>query len=253
MNLREKVAVVTGGGRGIGEAIALALAKEGANVVLAARTSSEINRVAEKIHILGRRALAVPTDISKEAEVRLMVERANKEFGGVDILINNAGIHGPIDSVANLDMKELQRTIDINLKGVIFCTKAVLSQMIRRKRGKIINISSTHGKRGAPYLSAYSITKAGIIAFTQSLAREVVRYKINVHVITPHAMDTTMPQEILAEASAAAGVSPEERRQQVLATTKWGFYPKPETIAPLVVFLASSESDLMTEQVLEFP
>ena len=191
MRLKDKVALITGGGRGIGRAIALGLAGEGADVALSARNQAEIDRVAGEVRAAGRRAIAVPADVSRADQARRMVDRTFAEFGQIDILVNNAGYarHFP---VAELTEEVWDTTMDVNLKGVFLCTQAVLLGMVARKSGCILTVASISGHRGYRGCSAYCAAKAGAIAFMETLALEVREHHIKVHTISPGAVATRM-------------------------------------------------------------
>jgi NAD(P)-dependent dehydrogenase (short-subunit alcohol dehydrogenase family) len=215
MDLKNRVAVITGGGRGIGRAIAIALAKGGADVVLCARTQSQINQVAEEIEALGGRALPIPVDISEEDEVNRMAEEVNAAFNHIDLLVNNAGVlyRAPI---WKLDVEKWQQTIDIILKGTFLCTKAFVGKMINQGSGQIINISSTAGKKGSATRSAYCAAKFGIMGFTEALAAEVGEYGIRVNVICPGFVDTEMARDITPEEDSSKWMSADDIAQAVL-------------------------------------
>lgn len=181
MKLRGRIAVITGGGRGIGRAICLALAREGADIVIAARTEKEIRKTARMVERVGGKALAVGTDIRKEEEVRKMISEAVKTFGKIDILINNAGVaYGKY--LVDTSTEEYETIMDTNVKGMFFCTKYALPHLLKRGEGRIINISSGAGKHGIPKLSIYCASKFAVIGFTESVAyesQEVFRYMLS--------------------------------------------------------------------------
>jgi len=196
MKLEGKVAIVTGASRGIGKAIALALAREGADVVIAARTEEEkgplpgtIHKTADEIRALGRRALAIKTDVTKEEEVEAMVRRTLNEFGSIDILVNNAGINIP-STLVEVSTKRWDLIMAVNLRGIFLCTKAVLPKMMEQKRGNIINLSSILGTRVIEGGVPYGVTKAAIERFTSGLAEEVKGYNIAVNALCPSYTDT---------------------------------------------------------------
>ena len=171
--LRDRVAIVTGGARGIGGAIATAFAAEGADVVIADRLDESVAApVLAAVHEAGRRAIFVPTDISQEDQVNSMVQRAYGEFGEVDILVNNAGIFSQI-FFHELTSEDWDRVVNVNLRGCFLCTRAVLPRMLERGRGKIINVASQLGQIGGTEMVHYSASKAGVIGLTKALAREV--------------------------------------------------------------------------------
>jgi NAD(P)-dependent dehydrogenase (short-subunit alcohol dehydrogenase family) len=171
MLLKDKVALVTGAGRGIGKAISLAFAAEGASLIICSRTKSQIQEVTEAIRAAGRECLGVVAAVDKEADVNRMVEQALAKFGRIDILVNNAGISNP-KPFLETTMADWDEALDINLKGVVLCTRAVLPDMLRRKAGNVINISSGAGLRGLPGSTAYAASKAAVIALTQALGDE---------------------------------------------------------------------------------
>jgi 3-oxoacyl-[acyl-carrier protein] reductase len=191
MKLKDQVAIVTGGGRGIGRATALAFAKEGAHIAVVARTESEIEGVAGEIVNLGARAIAIKTDVSQEDQVEAMVQRVMDEFGRIDILVNSAGVakHAHIHEIQT-DIWDL--TMNVNLRGIMLCTRAVYKYMMEQRSGYIVNISSGAGKRGSARYGTYSTSKFGVIGFTQSLAAEGRQYGIKASVICPGPVATRM-------------------------------------------------------------
>ncbi|QUG40177.1 3-ketoacyl-ACP reductase [Psychrobacillus sp. INOP01] len=190
-SLKGKVAFVTGAGRGIGEAIAIALAKEGVNVGLLARTEEALKDVAKEIDGLNVKVAYAPADVSSLEEVEQAIEKLTNELGPADILINNAGIGGFVKLV-DTDPVEWKKIIDVNLMGTYYVTRTVLPQLIGKNGGDIINISSTNGLNGAPGSSAYSASKFGVIGLTESLAQEVRRNNIRVTALTPSTVVTEL-------------------------------------------------------------
>jgi len=196
--LSGKTAVVTGAGKGIGRSIALALAAEGANVVAVSRTQSEIDKVAAEARDLKVESLAIRADVSREGDVDGLVEKTAQTFGRIDILFNNAGIHGPSGLITQTRVEDWDRTVDTNLKGVFLCSRAVLPHMMDRKEGNIINISSGAGQKKLDdsFLSpagglVYSVSKFGVEGFTLALAAQVNPYRINVNALRPGWTDTS--------------------------------------------------------------
>ena len=191
MKLKDQVGIITGGGRGIGRAIALTFAREGASVAVVARTESEIESVAKEIRELGAKAIAIKTDVSDEDQVEAMVQKVLDEFGRIDMLVNSAGFakHAYIQDIPT-DVWDL--TMNVNLRGIMLCTRAVFRNMIKQQSGYIINISSGAGKRGSAEYGTYSTSKFGVMGFTECLAAEGRQYGIKASVICPGPVATRM-------------------------------------------------------------
>ncbi len=240
MNLVGRVAIVTGAGRGIGKAIVIALAREGANVIVNDIDIQTAEEVVKEIKSLGRKALAIQVDVSDSKEVNRMVQLAIKKFKRVDILVNNAAIirRGTIEDLSEEDWNKV---IDVNLKGTFNCMKAVVGIMKKQRYGKIVNISSIAGKIGdlasAP---CYGASKAGMTCLAKSLARELASYNINVNVVAPHAIETDMSREWS-----------EEKRRSIIADIPLGRLGEPEDIAEAVAFLVSDKAKFITGEVLD--
>jgi 3-oxoacyl-[acyl-carrier protein] reductase len=194
-SLTGKTALITGAGKGIGRAVAIALAKEGVNVALLARTTSDLEKVAAEAKAIGVKAVIVTADISDIQSVNTAVSAAKKELGAIDILINNAGI-AAFGKFLELEPADWEKIIRVNLLGVYYATRAVLPDMIERKTGDIINISSTAGQRGAPLTSAYSASKFAVLGLTESLMQEVRKHNIRVSALTPSTIATDMAREL---------------------------------------------------------
>jgi len=264
--LKGKVAIVTGGGQGIGRGIALQLTKEGADVVVVDLNPKTSQKVAEEIRKMGRQAIPISADCTKSDEVEEMVNITIEKFGKIDILVNCAGGvpgKGPdreqLMYILETDEKDWDNVIEANLKTTFLCSKAVAKNMVDRKRGKIINISSVGGiiygmlggSRSTPYgpkplIAAYSAAKAGVLAFTRSLARQLMPYHINVNAVCPGGADTPLMDRLIKEQAKALGITPEEQRKRRFSAYPWGRIGTPEDIAAVVNFLASSESDFIT-------
>ena len=194
-DLKNKNALITGAGKGIGKAIALALAKEGVNVILVARTQNEIDNVAAKARSLRVKALAITADVADINSVNAAIEKALAEFGTIDILINNAGI-AAFGKFLELEPTDWERIIQVNLMGTYYVTRAVLPNMIERQTGDIINISSTAGLSGNALTSAYSASKFAVLGLTDSLMQEVRKHNIRVTALTPSTVATDMAKEL---------------------------------------------------------
>ena len=190
-NLKGKNAIITGAGRGIGRAIAIALASEGVNVGLLARSEEHLQEVVKEAEAQGVKAVFATADVSSNDEVTKAIHSLTSELGTVDILINNAGI-AKFGKFMDLDVEEWEKIIQVNLMGVYYVTRAVLPGMIEQQSGDIINISSSAGQKGAPITSAYSASKFGVMGITESLAMEVRKHNIRVSALTPSTVATDL-------------------------------------------------------------
>jgi NAD(P)-dependent dehydrogenase (short-subunit alcohol dehydrogenase family) len=238
MKLNNKIAIVTGARRGMGRAITLALAREGANVVVSDISQEDCQKVVDEIEKLGRKGLALKCDVSSHNDVENMVKRTVAEFGRVDILVNNAGIisYKPFLELTDEDWDKI---LNVNLKGQFLCARAAARVMVKNKWGRIINIASiSSGGCGIafPLIAHYTASKGGVVALTEALALELTPQGINVNAICPGAIDTDM----------AKGVKEGGQLAQVLARIPKGRLGQPEDIASLAVFLASEESDYIS-------
>ncbi|GIX48640.1 MAG: 3-ketoacyl-ACP reductase [Candidatus Tectimicrobiota bacterium] len=248
MRLQHRIAIVTGGGYGIGRAIALAFAREGADLVLAARNRSRLEETAREVQALGRRALVQPTDVSQEDEVRAMVQACLAAFGRVDILVNNAGIAGPTKEVADLSATEWDETLNVNLRGAFLCAKYALQDMRQRRQGVILNIGSVAGRIGYPRRAPYAASKWGMIGLNHALAAEVGRYNIRVNCLCPGTTAGERLSRVIAAKAEAEGTSYAEAERWYTQQIPLGRVIQPEEIASVAVFLASDESSGMTGQ-----
>ena len=239
MNLSGKVALVTGASRGIGKACALYLAELGAKVAINySRSSEQADQVVAQIKEMGGEAIAIRADVSKQAEVEIMVDETIKSLGGLDILINNAGV---TKDTLLIRMKEedWDQVLDINLKGAFLVTKAAAKYMMKKRQGKIINISSVIGVSGNAGQANYAASKAGIIGFSKSIAKELAPRGILVNIIAPGFIDTDMTD-----------VLNDQVKEAILSQIPLGRYGDPEDIAYLVGFLSSDQSQYITGQVI---
>ncbi|MBZ5751993.1 3-ketoacyl-ACP reductase [Metabacillus rhizolycopersici] len=215
-----KVALVTGAGKGIGRATAIALAKEGVNVGLIARTGSDLINLAKEIEEIGVNVAYATADVSSIEQVNEAVESLKNKLGPVDILINNAGT-GKFGKFLELEPEEWKQIIDINLMGVYYVTRAVLPQLIEKNGGDIINISSTAGQKGAPVTSAYSASKFGVLGLTESLALEVRKHNIRVTALTPSTVATDLAfKENLTDGNPEKVMQPEDLAEFMIAQLK---------------------------------
>jgi NAD(P)-dependent dehydrogenase (short-subunit alcohol dehydrogenase family) len=238
MSLAGKVALVTGGGQGIGRALSLALAKAGADVAVADILLTPAQQVSAEIEALGRRSLAIYVDVTQPASVQAMVETCQQGLGGLDILVNNAGIF-PIKPVTAIAEEEWDRVMAVNLKGTFLCSQAALGLMRRAGGGRIINVASVSGLVGAVGLTHYAASKAGVIGFTKALAREVAPLGITVNAIAPGIIETETTRQTFPEGALQA-------YQAQVPLRRLG---QPEDLTGLVVFLASPAAAYITGQV----
>ena len=250
MRLEDKVAIVTGGGRGIGKAISMAFASEGATVVIAARTSSRTDDTIEKIKSDGGRAKAVQTDVSDEKQVQRLVAETIGECGKVDVLVNNSGIGGPTVNVVDLRLQDWNEVLAINLTGSMLCAREILRHMIPRKKGNIINIGSDGGRFGYPMRSPYCVSKWGIIGLTETLAVEVGQYNIRVNCISPAAVKGERLINVVTGRSKATGVPFGDLMSKITATYSLQRPTEEAEVAAAAVFLASDESSGITGHTL---
>jgi len=243
MRLEGKAAIITGGGSGIGKTIALTFAREGADVVVADIDLPSAQSVADEVKSMGRQALAVKVDVTSSQNVNQMVRDTLDTFEKIDILVNNAGITklAPPEEESE---EQWDETMNINLKGQFLCGQAVGREMIKQKRGKIVNISSVNGHRGVGSSAAYAASKAGVLSLTKTLAVNWAKHNINVNSVSPGITITP----IVEKAARSGGRSPEEFFKEMTKYTPLKRANKPEDIANAVLFLASSESDNMTGQ-----
>jgi 2-hydroxycyclohexanecarboxyl-CoA dehydrogenase len=244
VRLAGKSALVTGGGRGIGRAIALALAREGCQVAIADLRPAGAEAVAAEVQGLGAKGLALPVDLTRRAEVERMTADALAGLGQLDILVNNAG-WDRMGLFLDTDEDTWDRIIAVNLKALLYVCKAVLPHMTARGGGKVVNIASDAGRVGSSGEAVYSATKGAVIAFSKALAREMARHRITVNVVCPGLTETPLLQSLREQ-------SPKMERilDAVTRATPLGRVATPEEIAGAVVFLASPEADFVTGQTL---
>ncbi|MDO8567655.1 MAG: 3-oxoacyl-[acyl-carrier-protein] reductase [Dehalococcoidales bacterium] len=236
MDLSNKVAIVTGSGRGIGRAIALKLAEVGANVVV--NDIGDAEPVAQEIRALGRQSLAVTANVSVAADAAKLIEAAISTFGRVDILVNNAGVTRD-GLLLRMSDEDWDNVLTIDLKSVFLCSRAALRHMIKQRWGRIVSLSSIVGVVGNAGQANYASAKAGVIGFTKSIAKEVASRGITVNAIAPGFIDTSMTQKL-----------DETQRQELQKRIPVGFIGTPRDVAEAVAFLASEEARYITGHVL---
>jgi NAD(P)-dependent dehydrogenase (short-subunit alcohol dehydrogenase family) len=247
VKLPDRIALVTGGGRGIGRAIALAFAREGAHVAVTARTGAELDAVAAEIRALGRRALAVSCDVGERAQVDDAVRRVAEGLGPVEILVNNAGI-AVSAKLLDTDDALWERHLRVNLTGAFLMTRAVLPGMLAARWGRIINIASIAGRQGYPLIAAYAASKHGLLGLTRALAQEVVAAGVTVNAICPGYVATELTWAGARNIQKRTGRAYEEAVQALAAFSPQKRLIEPEEVAALAVLLASDEARGVTAQ-----
>jgi NAD(P)-dependent dehydrogenase (short-subunit alcohol dehydrogenase family) len=241
MLLTNRVAVVTGGARGIGQAICFKFVNEGCKVVVADIRSSDASDTINQITKMGGEGLYVNCDVSNGLQVSNLIDTALKRFGQIDILVNNAAISPPENSISDITEEEWDKVLSVNLKSAFLCCKAVVPHMKKRKYGKIINVSSLGAISPAPFMADYAAAKAGVVALSQSLAMELAPFSINVNSLLPGITRTALHDTVIPE-----GMSKEEhfaRAERMIPLRK---VANPEDIAGVALFLASDLSNYVT-------
>jgi len=245
MILKGKVSIITGGSGGIGRAVASAFAKEGSNMVLTSRTRSQLEEVRNDLGNYSSIIEVFETDVSNPKHVNRLIAFALERFSTIDILVNCAGIYGPIGLITDIDCDKWIETVNINLYGTFLCMKAVLPTMIKNRKGKIINFSGGGATSPFPRFSAYAASKAAVVRLTETIAEEVKEYTIDVNTIAPGAVNTRLLDQVL-QAGEAAG---KDFLEKAIRQKREGGIP-PEKAAALAVFLASSKSDGLTGRLI---
>jgi len=249
MKLADRIAIVTGAAKGMGRDICLTLAREGAHLTLAAREPAPLETLAREVEAIGRRALVVPTDVTNEPAVERMVARARETFGRIDILVNAAGVTGPIETpVWEIKADDFDQVIAVNLRGTFLPTKHVLSGMIQQRSGKIVNISGTSGLRGYKNRAAYSSSKWALRGFTRTVALEAGPYNVNVNALHPGIVGGDRMDKLCREKARKRGWTPERVYQEYVDEMALKRVTIAQDIANAVLFLVSDESSNMTGQ-----
>ena len=238
MELKTKVALITGAAQGIGKAVTLVLARHGADVVVADVNIEKAQETAREVEALGRAAMAVRVDVTRFEDVEKMVEAAVQRFGKIDILINNAGIARD-KLILRMTEEDWDTVLNVNLKGTFNCTKAVIKHMSKQRSGKIVNIASVVGMMGNPGQANYSASKAGVIGLTKTIAREFAARGINVNAIAPGYIQTPMTE-----------VLPEKAKEELKRLIPMERLGQPEDVAHAVLFLVSEASSYITGNIL---
>ncbi len=250
MELHDKIAVVTGGGRGIGRAIALAYAREGAELVLAARSKEALEETKAMVEALGRRALVVPTDIRQEESVRDLAEQTISAFGRLDILVNNSGVAGPSATLWEISPADWEGTFAVNVTGTFLCCRAFLPSMIERRSGCIVILSSMTGKRPLYARTPYAASKMALVGLARTLAWEVGPYGIRVNTISPGPVEGERIEWVIRKQAEAQGISVEEARRQFTSSSPLGRLIPASDVAEAAVFLASDKAASITGEDL---
>ena len=246
MKLSNKIAIITGAGRGIGRAISIAFAKEGAKVSLVARTVSELEETAQLIEEYGSQSIVIPTDVTEPGSVTAMVQETISRYGRVDILVNNAGISGPIGPLQDNRIDDWIKTIQVNVIGPYLCCKSVVPLMTNQGGGKIINLAGAGANNAWANLSAYCTSKAGVVRMTEVLALELENKNIQVNALGPGSIHTRMWEELRNGAEAANATEIQEIGDRVLS----GGGASLEKPAELAVFLASDDSGELSGRLI---
>src|SRR6267143_2547792 len=249
MRLADRIAVVTGAAKGMGRDICLTLAREGANLAIAAREVSPLEALGVEISAVGRRAIAVPTDVTDEPAVERLVARAREAFGRIDILVNAAGVTGPVETLVwEIKADDFDHVIAVNLRGTFLPTKHVLPTMIQQRYGKIVNISGTSGLRGYKYRAAYSSSKWALRGFTRTVALEVGPHNINVNAVHPGIVAGDRMDRLCRDKARTRGWTEAQVRDEYVQEMALRRVTTADDVARAVLFLASDASRNMTGQ-----
>jgi len=250
MRLKDKVAFITGGGQGIGRAIAMAFAGDGADIAMAAPNRDDMERVCGEVRALGRKASAHYLDLRDPRELSAVRDAVQGQFGRVDILVNNSGIPGATAAVHELNEADWDEVMNINLKGMYLVCKAFVPAMIVRKQGVVINMASLVGEFGYPLRSPYCVSKWGVIGLTLTLALELAPHGIRVNAVAPGAVSGQRLDRVFENLARARGKPADEIRQATMHAVPLGKIVDPGEVAPVCLFLASDEARMITGEIL---
>lgn len=251
MHEQKQIALVTGGGRGLGRRIALRLAEDGADVAIIGPDQKELDQTERELQQLGRRSMAVLTDITVESQISVAVSQVRQTLGSVDVLVNNAGIMGPTAMIQDVELDDWDTTLAVNLTGAFMCSKSVVGDMMERQSGRIINISSIAGKIGFPLRSPYAASKWGMIGLTLTLAKELGDYNIQVNAICPGPVEGPRIQAVIAHRAEQLGCSVEDIRTEHLQGSALNRMVNASDIAAMVAYLASPAGNNITGQAID--
>jgi 3-oxoacyl-[acyl-carrier protein] reductase len=240
LRLDDRVALITGGAGGIGLAVARRFAAAGARIAIADQKSDAVKQAADELTKLGHRAIGLTGDVSKAADAKALVETTVKELGHLDILVNNAGIMGRVAPLWELEEEDWRKVMSVDLTSVFLVSRAVISHMRSRRSGCIVSVASIAGKEGTPRLIPYSVAKAGIIAFTKALGKEVLTDGIRVNCVAPGVIDTPILEQLPAEAT-----------QLMLSKSPLGRFGTADEVAAVIHFLASDAASFITSQCFD--
>jgi 3-oxoacyl-[acyl-carrier protein] reductase len=244
MKLQGKVSIITGAGRGIGNAIAKRFASEGSSLVLTSRSEKELNATLKEMLSIGCTAIAVPTDISVLSDVKRLISKTIEKFSKIDVLVNNAAILTPIGTIQKINTLQWENTLKVNLFGTFYCIKETIPYMVSQKSGKIINLSGGGAFKPFPNFSAYSTSKAAIVRLTETIAEELKEYNIQVNAIAPGGIKTKMTMDVLKNAELAGEEYNVAKKVIETGGANLG------KVGELATFLASDESDGLTGRTI---
>ena len=246
MKLKDRVAVITGGGKGIGRAISIAFATEGAIVVMAARDFASLEDTAKEIDSNGGKVDFIVTDVRYENQIKKMIEYTLKKYKRIDILVNNSAVGGPTRNLADMDLNEWNDVMAVNITGPMLCSREVLKPMIAVHGGNIINIGSEGGRSGFPMRGPYAVSKRGIMALTETLAIETGEYNIRVNCISPGRVRGERVENVVKDKAEALGITYDDVMKDLLIDSSIKKLIEPSEVAATAVFLASDESSAIT-------